>query len=177
MTKTELENCILLYGRDIYSFCRNLAASQQEADDLYQDTFLTATELTGKIDSAKNPKSYLLSIALRLWKNKKRKYAWRNRIAATFPLAEESGQDISGHCFSVEGAYLKKEEAALVRKAVNALPEKLKLPVLLFYMEELPVAQIASVLKIPAGTVKSRLHAARKKLQKELEVVLDEKYR
>lgn len=40
MTKQELEVCIRTYGRDIYSFCKQLAGSRQEADELYQDTFL-----------------------------------------------------------------------------------------------------------------------------------------
>ncbi len=62
----------------------------------------------------------------------------------------------------------------MVRKAVAALPEKYRLPVLLFYMENLKVAEIAAVLKLPQGTVKSRLFQARKVLQKELEVVLNE---
>lgn len=179
MTKTELENCILLYGKDIYSFCKSLAQNAQEADDLYQDTFLKATELISSIDYEKNPKSYLLSIALRIWKNKKRKYAWRNRIAGALSLPEETDFAASSQAAgaSLEGTLLKKEEAALVRKAVNGLPDKLKIPVLLFYMEELPVAQIAPILKVPAGTVKSRLYLARKRLKKELEVVLDEKHR
>ena len=47
--------------------------------------------------------------------------------------------------------------------------------ILLFYMEELSVSEIASVLTIPSGTVKSRLYQARKILKKELEVILDEK--
>ncbi len=176
MTKTELENCIWEYGKDIYSFCKSLTLNLQEADDLYQDAFLKAMELIHDIDCEKNPKSYLLSIALRLWKNKKRKYAWRNRIANVFSMTDELDlDDTEEPAFSPEYELLKKEETDLVRQAVNELPEKLKIPILLFYMEDLPIAQIASVLKVPVGTVKSRLYQARKLLEKELEVVLDEK--
>ena len=176
MTKTELENCIWEYGKDVYSFCRSLTLNLQEADDLYQDTFLKAMELIHDIDYEKNPKSYLLSIALRIWKNKKRKYAWRNRIANVFSMTDELDlDDTEEPVFSPEHELLKKEETDLVRQAVNKLPEKLKIPILLFYMEDLPIVQIASVLKIPVGTVKSRLYQARKLLEKELEVVLDEK--
>ena len=46
-------------------------------------------ELLQKIDAAQNPKSYLLSIALRLWKNHKKKYATRKRIADMESLTEE----------------------------------------------------------------------------------------
>ena len=176
MTNTELETCITEHGTAIYSFCRQLTQSAQEADDLYQDTFLKATELGNKINYTQNPKSYLLSVALRLWKNKKRKYAWRMRIAPMHPLSESTGEEIEGPPdFSPEEQLLKQEETILVQQAVRHLPERLRIPVLLYYMEELPVAEIASVLKIPAGTVKSRLYQARKSLKKELEEILDEK--
>lgn len=88
MNVTELEKCIELYGKDIYAFCRQLTYSQQEAEELYQDTFLKAMELLQKIDAGQNPKSYLLSIALRLWKNHKKKYATRKRIADMESLTE-----------------------------------------------------------------------------------------
>lgn len=177
MTKSELENCILKYGTEIYSFCRNITFNLQEADDLFQDTFLKAMELIDEIDYEKNPKSYLLSVAFKLWKNKKRKHAWRNRIANILPLTDAPElESIEPFAFSPEQELLKKEESTLVSQAVNGLAEKYKLPILLFYMEHLPIAQIAFVLKIPVGTVKSRLHQAKKILEKELEAALDEKH-
>lgn len=173
MTRLELEQCIKEYGRDIYSFCRHLTRSQQEADDLYQDTFLKAMELQEKLIWQDNPKSYLLSVTVRLWKNRRRKVAWRNRIAPVVSLAEK--QDAEPVCEmenSPEEAYLAEEEKRLVQGAVDKLPEKLKICILLFYMEQLSVAQVAKVLHLPEGTVKSRLYQARKLLEKELESVL-----
>lgn len=176
MTKMELEQCIAAYGKDIYSFCKGLAKSTPEAEDLYQDTFLKAVELGGKIDSGGNPKSYLLSIAIRIWKNRKRKYAWRNRIAGMDSFAEgqedKAADEEAGT--SPETIFLCREEQKAVRQAVGRLPEKYRLVVLLFYMEELSVDEIGAVLKIPAGTVKSRLHHARKQLERELEDVFYE---
>ena len=81
MTKAELAECIDAYGTDIYSFCAYLTGSRQEAEDLYQDTFLKAVELRETIKADQNPKSYLLAVAVRIWKNKRRKFAWRKRIA------------------------------------------------------------------------------------------------
>lgn len=176
MTKQELEMCIKEYGKDIYSFCKHLACNQQEADDLYQDTFLKAVELNEKIDCVNNPKSYLLSIALRIWKNKKRKFAWRKRIADIQSIVEEKDVGIEESAeLSPEERIISKEKNEEVRMAVNKLPEKLKIVVLLFYMEELSTAQIAGIMKVPAGTVLSRLHRGREILRKELEDVLDGK--
>lgn len=176
MTIQELEQCIREYGGEIYSFCRYLANDQQEADDLYQDTFLKALELQEKIHLENNPKSYLLSVALRIWKNKKRKYAWRKRIANMQSTAEEPVADQAASADpSPEEQAIRRENAAAVRAAVNRLPQRLKVTVLLFYMEEQTAAQIAEILKIPVGTVLSRLYQARQRLKKELENVLDGK--
>jgi len=176
VTKQELEWCISEYGRDIYSFCKYLTGNLSEADDLYQDTFLTAVELLQKIDCEHNPKSYLLSVALRIWKNKKRKFAWRNRIAEIQPLVEEKDVDRGMSSEQTpEELLICKETEEMVRQAVADLPDKLKPVVLLFYMEGLQVSQIATVMQIPEGTVLSRLHHARKVLRKILEDVFDGK--
>ena len=71
---------------------------------------------------------------------------------------------------TTEESIISAEEKKIVQQAVCNLPEKYRIPVLLFYMEQLSVKEIASILSLPAGTVKSRLHQARKLLEKELEV-------
>ncbi len=183
MDRKQLEQCIHEYGKEIYAFCASITPSTQEAEDLYQDTFLKAVELGSRIDYAQNPKSYLASIALRIWKNRKRKYAWRSRIAGTQQLIEETVQSfeqakesstVGGAANPVEEAYLNKELQHQVREAVAKLDEKYRIPVYLYYTVQLSVADIAAVLKLPVTTVKNRLHRARKLLKHELEVVLDE---
>lgn len=176
MTNAQLEQCIKDYGTDLYSFCRHLTRSSTEADDLYQDTFLKAVELGGKIEYDSNPKSYLLSIALRIWKNRRRKYAWRKRITEEKVLTEKV-KSLAEETLeaSPEEQFIHSETNQMIRKAIEKLPERQKIIILLYYMEELPVAEIAAVVKIPVGTVKSRLYQARKSLEKELEDVLNEK--
>ena len=55
-----------------------------------------------------------------------------------------------------------------VRQAVYALPEKYRLPVMLFYFEGMAVADIAKALDLPQGTVISQLHRGRERLREEL---------
>lgn len=168
MNITELEKCIEKYGNDIYSFCLHLAYSQQEAEELYQDTFLKAVELLNGIEAENNPKSYLLSITIRLWKNQKRKYTWRKRIAGFSSLEEETleAEPVSG--YSLEEEVLKKEQLMQLRQAVKGLEHKYRIPVCLYYMEGMPIADVAKILKLPKGTVKSRLYKAREILKKQL---------
>ena len=166
MTMKELERCIEVYGGDIYTFCLWLAKSREYADDLYQDTFLTAIEVIDRIDSEENIKNYLLSISIRLWKNRKRKWAWRNRIAPAVVMDEDFHVDLS---YEEKDRVLDKEKSAVLKSAIAALPEKYRVIILLYYMEEVPQGKIAEILHVPAGTIKSRLYAARKLLKSELE--------
>lgn len=173
MNRSQLEQCIAEHGKEIYAFCRHLVGYTIEADELYQDTFLKAVEMLDIIEYERNPKSYLISIALRLWNNKRRKYAWRKRIAGTEELCEENTEDAAtGNLLEEE--VVREELNRIVRKAVAGLDDKYRVPIYLFYTEQMKVEEISRVLKLPQGTVKTRLFKARKMLKKELEVVLDE---
>ena len=173
MTIAELEQCIDQYGKDIYSFCRYATGSIQEGEELYQDTFLKAVELMEKVDVSQNPRSFLLSIAIKLWKNKRRKYAWRQRIAGMESLEEKDEyQNIPSNLDDSlpEERLLQKEQNALVRSSIQELSQKYQILLYLYYTSELSTKEIAACLKLPEGTVKSRLHKARILLKEKLEV-------
>ena len=121
MTMEELERCIDVYGKDIYTFCLWLTKNQEYADDLYQDTFLTAIEVIDRIDSEENMKSYLLSISVRLWKNRKRKWAWRNRIAPTVEMTEDFHVDLA---YEEKDRVLDEEKSSVLKSAIAKLPER-----------------------------------------------------
>ncbi len=167
MTKQELEKGIMEYGKDIYSFCLKLSRNKADADELYQDTFVTALEQVQSIDEKNNPKSYLLSIAMRHWKNRKRKMAWRKRIW------EEDYLPVQGSMKQPEGIpeeeMIEQESLEVLRASVDKLPERWRIVILLYYMEERSITQIAAILSLSEGTVKSRLFHARKKLKKIME--------
>ena len=151
------------YGNAVYKFCRSLTYSKEDAEDLFQETFLKIFEQPHKIKDAENPRDFLFSTALYIWKNRQRKYARRNRIAPIEPLDESVADNIN-----IEEEYAAREEIGIVRELVESLPEKLRIPVILYYTVEMDVNEIASTLKIPAGTVKSRLFNARKIIEKGL---------
>jgi RNA polymerase sigma-70 factor (ECF subfamily) len=110
-----------------------------------------------------NPQGFLFSCAIYLWKSRKRKHARRNRIAPTVPLNDTDPDD-----FDVCDEIVSREEIRTVRELVAGLPEKYRMPVVLFYTAELGVADISAALKIPVGTVKSRLSKARRLIEKGL---------
>lgn len=63
----------------------------------------------------------------------------------------------------------QKQERERVRECVRKLPEKYRIVILMFYMEDMSIAEIASALKIPEGTVKSRMNMAKKMLKESLQ--------
>lgn len=173
MTKQELVKCIDTYGRDIFSFCLHLTRERTEAEELYQDTWLKVMEQLHGVDTEGNVRNFCLSVAVGLWQNRKRKFAWRRRIAPIQAYEAEGGTEyLAVQALGPEDELLEKEKQKRVWETVDDLPEKLRMVVLLYYMEERTIAQISRIAGIPEGTVKSRLYQARKILEKKLEEFL-----
>ena len=110
-----------------------------------------------------------------MWRSKKRRYARRERIAPMQSLSEDASiEQLPVSSKPLDELMIEKMEKEKVRTIIESLPEKMKLVILLYYMDELTLKEIAQILKIPSGTVKSRLHQARKKITKEMEVYRNE---
>lgn len=165
MSISEFEKFLEQYEKDIYSFCRHLAMDSDIGWELYQETALAAFEMRGKINLESNPKSLLLSIAAGKWKNMRRKAARRQDIAPEVQLdlawnaAEKS---------TTESEAERKQRNRIICKALSEIKDKFRIPLILHYFDDMPTEAIGRVLKIPAGTVKSRLFKGRELLKKSL---------
>lgn len=170
MTSAEINSLIEEHGAVLYRFCRRITQTQEDADDLYQDTMLRAIEKSDKIEGARNPRSYLAGIAVKLWAYQKRRKSRRERIAPTQEINEEIMQDAAGLSQKTpETVCLLQERDKLVRYAVEQLPDHLRMPICLYYTAELSVQEIAEATGVPAGTVKSRLYKARQAIKAVME--------
>lgn len=160
----DMEQLIREHGKAVYGLCRKLTATQFDADDLYQQTFLIAMGKHFSEDG--NPRALLTKICIAQWKNEQRKLFRRQRIA---PQTDVEAEQLAAE--DSPAAEAEKNELNLaLRKIVASLDDRCRLPVLLYYGMELSVGEIAGVLHCPEGTVKSRLSAARKIIRNELEV-------
>ena len=170
MNACDIELLVEQYGDNLYRYCRSITYTLEDAEDLYQQTFLKAFELHKKISIQKNPKAYLMSVATNIWRNHKSMYARHERIAPTISSDAEGVQieDIRSEHDILE-QIVRKEEISQLKKCVDCLPDKQKQVILLFYAGDLSLEDIAKALKIPKGTVKSRLNKARERLRKEME--------
>jgi RNA polymerase sigma-70 factor (ECF subfamily) len=163
----QIEHYINEYGKQIYSFCVYITGDRDAADDLYQQTFLVAIE-KNEIREDQNPKSYLLSIAVNLWNNQRRKYLWRRKKVNVVFFEEGAEDQLMDRSPSVEDEAEHRDEINRIRQAVQTLPDKLRIVILMHFMEEMSVEEVARVLEIPAGTVKSRIHKAKAVLREKL---------
>lgn len=167
MKEAKIEEYIDEYGPYVLRFCLSMTKNRYMGEELYQDTFLLLLTNREDIDPEDNVKGYLMSVAARLWRDRKRKYARRNRIAPTISAEEEllsSPSDMSTE-EEMERNLLHRD----VNRAIEELDEKTREVILLQYMGQLTQEEISKRLKIPIGTVKSRVYYGKKKLKDRLE--------
>lgn len=139
--------------KTLFHVAFSILHNEQDCADAVQEAITKAYMKKNQLQNSAYFKTWLTRIVINECYNmlrKKKQYA---------ELCEEVIADKS-----YLNEYIKEEYLDLYQ-AINKLEEKEKICVLLFYMEDYSVAQIAEVLKIPGGTVKSRLNRARKQLK------------
>ena len=175
MNNCEFEQFVRDNGKDILRFCRMTCADKDAGDELYQDTMLGLLGKRKQLDTRQNVKSYALSMSILLWKNKKKKYANRNRLIPMESIdcmeSEDNPAIADMSAMSPESCIIQEDEKNMVQRIVANLPEKYRMPIHLYYSADLPVKEIAGVLQIPEGTVKSRMNKAKYLLKRELEAL------
>ena len=179
MTVGELEELIMEYGKAIYSFCCYLTGSVQKAEDLYQEILLTALEIREKIVTDENDdlqvkyaraKNYLIGIGVHLWKRKQGK---RRRFFYELSLDDEEYgiSKVAADGVDVEEIMEEREIRAAMYRAVSQLPEKFRVVIFMHYTSGMTVEEMAKVLHLSKGTVKSRLFHARKRRKEKMEAM------
>lgn len=175
MNKYEFEQFVLDNGKDILRFCRITAGNEEMGNELYQDTMLKLLEKRNKLEKQQNIKSYAISVSIFLWKNQKKKFAIRNKIinfTSLDKMQEEQGEiicDMNG--VSAEQDVLSQLEKETISRIIAELPEKYRMPLYLNYSANMKQEEIANVLKIPLGTVKTRIRKAKEELKDRLEAI------
>lgn len=156
-----LDPYIQQYGRRLYGLCRTLCPNPFDADDLYQETWLKAFRHFSQYDPARPFEPWLTQICVNTYRSVLRRAA-RSPILP-FRTTQEQ-EEVLRSVPAPESA-----DYSDLHRAVDALPEKLRLTVILFYFRDMDIASTVAVLRIPPGTVKSRLNKARNKLKEVLE--------
>ena len=148
-------------GRRLYGLCLKLCAGRQDAEDLYQDTWLRAYAAYARYDPRNPFEPWLTRICVNLYRDRLRRRAV-SRLFDGFSSNEEKDR-------ALESVPAPEDAAgAAVRGAVGELPEKLRVAVILYYFHGMEIQGTAAALGLPPGTVKSRLSKARALLKERL---------
>lgn len=90
----------------------------------------------------------------------------RNHIAPRLDMNKYQSLDIKDSKISIEDEVINKEIEKELNLVIIKLDDKFKIPIIMYYTVEMPIDEIARALKVPKGTVKSRLHKGRSIIKK-----------
>jgi len=154
------------YKNGLYVFLRRFLNRQDLIDDVFQETFLQLFTSRESFDTSRPLRPWLFTIAANKAKDALRK---RQRTAAipigTMADSEEMSFDdvlttLTSDSTRPYEKLEKGETAAFVRQVIANMPENLREILILAYFNKFSYKQMARILSIPIGTVKSRLHTA-----------------
>jgi len=147
----------------VYCAALRLAGNADDAKDLLQDTILRAYRFFDQFTPGSNCRAWLLTILYNNFRNHLR-YSSVHPVAA---LADQPAEDTEAvsmldvKSFNPEEIVARRSLGRQLEAAINALPLEFREPVLLVDVQELSYPEVAEVLRIPLGTVKSRVSRAR----------------
>jgi RNA polymerase sigma factor (sigma-70 family) len=163
MSTTEFNSLLLNNAEFLKPFAINLTRDNEAANDLYQDTLYKALANQEKYSVGTNIKAWLFTIMRNIFINNYRRKAKQKTIFDNTPndyLINQQQATIS----NVAESDMRIKE---INKAIRQLPEIFKTPFLL-YFDGYKYNEIADVLHEPLGTIKSRIHFARKLLKEQI---------
>jgi RNA polymerase sigma-70 factor (ECF subfamily) len=172
MTPQQFDEIYDRYRADVFRFLFCLTRDRAEAEDLFQEVWLRIVRHGPPRPDKEDLKPWLLTIVLNLHRDMLRKKRVRRLFMVRRHGLEktQSAQSEQQSLLSADPARLS-EQAALRRdidQALAMLPDKQRRVFLLSEVEGLRQTEVASILEVPLGTVKSLLYRAVKRLQREL---------
>lgn len=153
-TDISAKRLLELYSDTVYRIAYARTRNHQDAEDITQNVFLKYVAAKKAFDSEEHRKAWILRVAVNCT-NDYVKSAYYRKRAALEDIPEQGA----------EQSY-EIEEKSEVYYAVQSLPEKYRIPIHLFYYEDMSIAQIAAATSQTQSTVRSQLTRARNMLKK-----------
>jgi RNA polymerase sigma-70 factor (ECF subfamily) len=160
------DQIVRTYWRKVFNVAYKFVGKHDEAEDLTQDIFLKIFKSLSTFDRRANFQTWLISISRNLCIDhyrsvrKERETIDRDVDANELtPASKEPGP---------VAALEQRDRVALLRQALVALPETLRTAVLMRDIQELSYQEIATALRLPEGTVKSRINRGRTELARQI---------
>jgi RNA polymerase sigma-70 factor, ECF subfamily len=153
---TSVDTLFLEHAQYVASFLRHMGVSESDLDDVVQDVFVLAHRKGGYLPGAAGPRTWLVSLCIRVVRARRRTRARRPPMAAMI-------DDISDASPGPVEALEARRSLERVALALDDLSVEQRTAFILFEIHGESCEAIAALWKVPVGTVHSRLHHARKK--------------
>lgn len=154
---------ITKYSLDLTRLCLSLSGNRADADDLFQDTWYKAMKNYSKYNRALPFDKWLFAICVNTYKNNV-KLAF-NRRNVSFTNDEEKMRFLNSIPDITEK---NSDDYIMLHTAIQKLDKKRRIVLVLFYFKDYSIKEISEILKIPEGTVKSRLYSAKSELKRSM---------
>jgi len=150
------------YSKRIFNMSYQFVGSYQEAEDLTQDIFLKLYNSLAKYDLKKNFTAWLLTLAKNHLIDQYRKTKWEKKTRDNF-----DDYYITSDTFeNPEEEVVKEENRKTIWEGINNLSSEIRMAVILRDIQEKKYEEIAEIMSLPLGTVKSRVNRGRLQLAK-----------
>ncbi len=152
-----LPELVDVYYERLYRFAYRLSGSAADAEDLTQQTFLSAQTNLHQLREPEHAKSWMFTILRNTYLKGRR--ARKTADVVSLEKTPEPSETTD------EAAHLRMEE---LQSVLDELPDEFREPLVLFYFQEFSYKEIAELLEVPLGTVMSRLARGKQHLRKRL---------
>ncbi len=153
------------YKSKVYRTATAITHDEHMAEDILQEVFLRVNRYADSFDETQPFEPWIYRITVNL------SYSWTNKAKRWVHFFQGAMERLKApSARDPERVTAVREQRELVRRAVERLPESHRVVVILYYLEGLDVSEVALVLEVPEGTVKSRLFYAREKLREAIAV-------
>ena len=156
------DNLFYRYRDGIYRLGMAITKDPSAAEEIVVDTFARAHRAIERLEPDDSLRPWLYRVAVNLSYNR------RPRKGVTFSSLDDGTDDLAAEGESPSDAAERTERRRVVLECVDTLGPKHKIVVVLHYLNGLNLAEIAEIVEVPVGTVKSRLHYALRKLRVQL---------
>jgi len=171
------EEIVQRFNRRIYNVCYRFAGSYSDAEDLTQEVFLKVYRTLGTFDPQRAAfTTWLTTVARNLLVDHFRRTKYdraTDSLDATPPGTEEDGQPLvhrlADRSPGPENQVRNRERREVIQQALQKLSPELREAVILRDLQDLDYKEIAQVLNVPEGTVKSRINRGRAELARTLQ--------
>lgn len=158
----DITNYINTYGKDLTRLCLSLCKNRADAEDLYQTTWEKVLKNIRRYNKEKPFDKWLFTLCVNAHRDMV-KSPFRKKIFH-FDTAEDLDRTLN----SVPDTTLPHDEFISLRAAISKLTLEKRQVIALYYFKDYSTKEVAEILDLPEGTVKSRLSTARNEIRKEL---------